>query len=432
MPDSTPPVDYQALFRALPENLLLLAPDATILDNTDCHAAVSLKARAEVLGRPLFEAYPSVDQNQGDEIERSHEHVRRFREAHTMPLIRYDLELPAEQGGGFEEMYWQATHYPVLNEAGDLQAILQRTQNVTAQVRAEREAALAQAALTAEQDRARFILENLPVLMWTNDATGAPDSYNARWQAYTGLHPTAGFDWQAAQVVHPDDEARVVREMSQAVQNGREFQVEFRLRRHDGQYRWLLARNVPRLAADGRVTMWVGGGVDVHEQKLLVQELLEAAEQQAALSEQSYQTYRAAQRQRQTLLDLFMDAPAMISIVRGPNHRYEFANTLFMNLVGGQSVVGRTVAEVFPELVSQGIVAMLDGVYRTGEPVMGHELPVRLAAADGSGQLRDAYFNFVYQRFEENGVPAGITAYSYEVTELVQTRQALERLRRQF
>ncbi|HEX8329668.1 MAG TPA: hypothetical protein VF629_19175 [Hymenobacter sp.] len=88
-PDST--VDYQRLFRSLPDSFLLMAPDATIPDNTDSHVAVSLKSREEVIGRTLFEAYPSVDQNQGDIIAASHEHVRRHLAPHAMPVIRYDL-----------------------------------------------------------------------------------------------------------------------------------------------------------------------------------------------------------------------------------------------------------------------------------------------------------------------------------------------------
>ena len=100
MPASDLPVDYQALFRKLPENLLLMRPDATIVDNTDGHVAVGMKARAEAVGRTLFEVYPSVDQNEGDKIFQSHENVRRTLQPDVMPLIRYDLERPQEQGGG--------------------------------------------------------------------------------------------------------------------------------------------------------------------------------------------------------------------------------------------------------------------------------------------------------------------------------------------
>ncbi|WP_426060218.1 hypothetical protein [Hymenobacter sp. B1770] len=87
-------VDYQHLFRSLPNNLLLMSPDSTILDNTDSHAAATLKPREDIIGRNLFEAYPSVDQNQGNIIAESHEHVRQHLEPHTMPIIRYDLARP--------------------------------------------------------------------------------------------------------------------------------------------------------------------------------------------------------------------------------------------------------------------------------------------------------------------------------------------------
>jgi PAS domain-containing protein len=187
-----------------------------------------------------------------------------------------------------------------------------------------------------------------------------------------------------------------------------------------------MTRSVPRFDAAGQVVQRVGGGTDIHDQKTMVQELLESIEQQAQLSEQSYQSQQQVQQQRQTFYDLLMHAPAHISIVRGPEHRYEFANEQFRALVGQREVVGRTVAEVFPEIVSQGIVAMLDEVFRSGQSYVGKELLVQLDRGDG--QLRDAYFDFIYQRFEENGQPAGITAYSYEVTDLVQTRHTLAQL----
>jgi PAS domain-containing protein len=115
-----------------------------------------------------------------------------------------------------------------------------------------------------------------------------------------------------------------------------------------------------------------------------------------------------------------------VSIVRGPEHRYEFANAQFMSLLGTTQVIGHTVAEVFPEMEAQGLLAILDRVYQTGESYSGHEMLVRINRGDG--QLRDAYFNFTYQRFDEGGQAAGITAYSYEVTELINVRQALAKL----
>jgi PAS domain S-box-containing protein len=424
MPDSTSPIDYRALFHLLPDNYLLLAADGTVLDNSDAHVEVSLLPRERAVGRNIFTAYPSDPQSQAD-LNASHDEVRRTLQPHTMPLLRYDLERPAEMGGGIEEKYWQITHFPLLNERGELQYILQRPQDVTEATLAAQRSEQAQRDLDEANERSRFILESVPVMVWTTDGDGSTDFFNQRWLNYTGrsLAQTVGAGW--ADDLHPDDVARTHSIWQQACRNRTPYQAEYRIRRHDGQYRWHLAQGTPRLNANGEVQMWVGCNTDIEAQKQLVAELLEASEQQALLVDQAHRSLQQSQHQRQILWDLFMDAPAMISIVRGPEHRYEYANRQFMDLVGHQEVVGRTVAEVFPEIVSRGILTMLDNVFSTGEPVIGKELFVPIATSDGSGQLRDAYFSFVYQRFEEDGEPAGVTAYSYEVTELVQARQAL-------
>jgi PAS domain S-box-containing protein len=419
------PTDYQHVFRSLPEALLLMTPDAIILDNTDDHVAASLKPRSEVLGRTLFDAYPSVDANEGDVIFQSHEHVRRTLEPHTMPLIRYDLERPAEQGGGYEEFYWQATHYPILSPAGELQYILQRTENVTEQLRVAQAAAEAQAKLAEEQARTLFILESLPVFIWTTTPTGEADYFNPRWLAFTGhtLAEELGEQWTNS--LHPDDRARVQDTWQRCLTTGDLFQAEYRLRRADGDYRWLLSRAAPRRTDEGTITMWVGGATDIHDQKLMVQELLDTNEQQATLSEQAYDNYHQAQQQRQTLYGLLMTAPAYVSVLRGPELRFEFANERFVELGRHIELVGRTSQEVFPEFEGQGLFEMLDRVYQTGETYRGHEQLIRINRGDGSGQLRDAYFNFIYQRFDEHNQAAGITVYGYEVTELVEARRAL-------
>ncbi|WP_092668025.1 PAS domain-containing protein [Hymenobacter arizonensis] len=421
-------VDYHRLFRSLPNNLLLMAPDATILDNTDSHAAASLKPREDVVGRTLFEAYPSVDQNQGNIIAESHEHVRQHLEPHTMPIIRYDLARPAEQGGGFEEMYWQATHYPLLDEQGRLQYILQRTQNVTEQYRAAQEAARAQQALAEAQDRTRFVLDNLPVLIWTATPDGQRDYFNPRWLAFTGRSMSQETGYQWTDNIHPDDLNRVLRAWQHSVDTGDTYQVEYRLRRHDGQYRWILARATPRHDEAGTINLWVGGATEIHEQRQMVQELLEANEQHHLLAEQAYEQYKKAENQRETFHNLFMQAPAMICILRGPEHLFEFVNPVYQQLFPDRQIQGLTVAEALPELKEQGIIDLLDKVYQTGETFHGKEMHLKLGR-DDSGQLHDAYFNFIYQQFREQDQPAGIMAFAFEVTELVLARLALEQQR---
>ena len=110
--------------RALPGAYLLLAPDGTVLDNSDRHVEASLLPRAQAVGRHIFAAYPSALESQRA-LDASHEQVRRTLQTHAMPLLRYELERPAELGGGREERYWQVTHYPILKADGTLEYILQ-------------------------------------------------------------------------------------------------------------------------------------------------------------------------------------------------------------------------------------------------------------------------------------------------------------------
>ena len=428
MPDLTTSLDYRALFHQLPDNYLLLSPDGILLDNSDAHVQVSLLPREQALGRHIFEAYPGDPQSQADLLA-SHEAVRRTLQAHVMPLLRYDIARPAALGGGTEERYWQITHFPLLDARGELQFILQQSQDQTDAILAARRAAQVQRDLDEVTTRNLFILESLPLMVWTARPDGWVVSFNTRWTDYTGrpLADTVGWGW--GEDLHPDDVARTTALWQAARDRRATYQAEYRMRRHDGSYRWHLATGVPRLGADGEIQMWVGCNSDIHEQKLMVEELLQANEEQAQLSDRAYEQAQLAGQQRQILHTLLMEAPAMVNILRGPEHRYEFANQRFQEFVGGQDVVGRTVAEVFPEVVSQGIVALLDGVLATGEPVVSTEQLVQVAAPDGSGALRGTYFNFTFQRFEENGAPVGITSYAYDVTELVHARQALEQLR---
>ncbi|GAC1377195.1 MAG: hypothetical protein NVSMB30_23670 [Hymenobacter sp.] len=412
----------------LPEHYLLMAPDYTILDASDLYLAVTFKERASIVGRNVFDVFPRDEQNDWQVFSDSLEHVRVHRTAHTMPRIRYDMQRAAAQGGGTEERYWQTTNYPQLDAQGMLQAILLKTEDVTEQRLAEKRAQALQRDLYESQERSQFILESLPVMVWTTGPDGSADYYNQSWLKYTGrsLADELGFGWLEG--VHPDDRAQAGTAWRQAYESGQAYQTEYRLRSSDGSYRWVLARGVPRRRADGQITMWVGCSVDIHDQKELVKELLLANEEQAMLSDQSYQAFQLASSQRETFYALFQQAPALIAITRGPQHVFEFANPRYQELLPDRGgLMGKTVAEAVPEAAEQGFIALLDHVYQTGEPYFGKEVPVQLHRGE-AGQTETLCFDFTYQAFRENGQIVGISTFAFDVTELVKARQKLESL----
>ena len=411
----------------LPEHYLLMAPDFTILDASDPYLAATFKKREDIAGRNVFEVFPREDQNDWKVFMDSLEHVRQHRTPHTMPRIRYDMQRTGEQGGGLEERYWETTNYPQLDAQGNLQAILLKTTDVTGQQRAEQRQRTMQHDLLESQERSKFILEALPVMVWTTTADGSADYFNQRWLTFTGkeMAQEVAFGWLDG--VHPDDRAGAAAAWQKAYESGEGYQTEYRLRCHDGAYRWVLARGIPRRRPTGEVSMWVGCSVDIHEQRALVAELLQANEEQAVLSDQSYQAFQLAQSQRETFYNLFQQAPALIAIVRGPQYVFEFANPRYYELFATNDLVGRTVLDIVPEAAEQGFIGLLDHVYQTGEPFNGKAMLLQLHRRD-TGQVESRYFDLVYQAFRENGAIVGIFSFAFDVTELVEARQQLEAL----
>ncbi|AGP38567.1 ATP-binding protein [Sorangium cellulosum] len=137
---------------------------------------------------------------------------------------------------------------------------------------------------------------------------------------------------------------------------------------------------------------------------------------------------REAEGQRQYLNDLFMQAPGPIAILRGPEHVFEVVNPLYQRLVGGRALVGEPIRAALPELEGQGIWELLDAVVRTGEPIVGEELPVRLDRR-GDGTTEEVFFNFVYQPLRDrDGAVEGVFVFAFDVTDQVRARRRVEAL----
>jgi len=149
------------------------------------------------------------------------------------------------------------------------------------------------------------------------------------------------------------------------------------------------------------------------------------------LSEVVRATSREAEAARARLYDFLMQAPAAMTILRGPEHRIEFVNPLVLRISGRADLVGKTAREAKPELVEQGVLAILDEVYTTGTPFVGTEFPFRVDRR-GDGVLEEVYYNLVYQPLRTaQGDIEGILVHSVVVTEQVLARRRVEELNRQ-
>ncbi|MEZ5653727.1 MAG: PAS domain S-box protein [Burkholderiaceae bacterium] len=113
----------------------------------------------------------------------------------------------------------------------------------------------------------RLLAESIPQLVWTTLPDGRIDFVNRRWIEYTGLDEDQSRGWSWKEAVHVDDRAECLAAWITAIDSGDDYEIEVRLRRHDGVYRWFLARAKPVLNAERVPVCWFGTCTDIHAQK---------------------------------------------------------------------------------------------------------------------------------------------------------------------
>lgn len=127
----------------------------------------------------------------------------------------------------------------------------------------------ARAAAEESARQFRLLSESLPQIIWTARADEVVDYCNQRFSEYTGLPVGAARSWH--ELIHPEDLAHILG-LRRELPDGQGFEVEYRLRRADGAYRWHLLRAEPLLNAAGKAVRWIGTSTDVHDRILAERE----------------------------------------------------------------------------------------------------------------------------------------------------------------
>ena len=147
------------------------------------------------------------------------------------------------------------------------------------------ERTLAEEALRESEERFRLIANTAPVMIWMSGTDNEITYLNQTWLDYAGRASDAAVATLQAMVLHPDEAERCREVYEKAVEQRVRFQLEHRLRRHDGEYCWVVTTGVPRYNADGSFVGYIGTSVDITERKraeavLASQKLIEAHEQE--------------------------------------------------------------------------------------------------------------------------------------------------------
>ena len=388
-----------------------------------------------LLGRSVREAVPEIT---GQGFVESLDHV--FASGEPAAGLETPIYFDLTGTGRPELMYINAFYLPLRDAQGQVDGVLDFSYNVTEQVLArqqlqqlneelearvlERTQEVEAARAEAEEQRSRFerLFQQAPALI---------NIFSGPEHVLTLVHPTTarllghrplqGLPRRQALPELPEEQHAPLDHVYRTGEAVQQLERLTRLDLHnDGQLHdvYLDVLYQPLFEASGRIEGVMGFAIDVTE-RVQVRQRAEALQAEVLAAAQ------CQVREREAFHAVFEQTPALIALLRDPEHYFEYANPAYQQLLPGRTLVGRHFAEAVPEAVSQGFMALLDGVYRTGVTYYGAEVLLAVAPPNGE-EARAHYFNFTYQAYREDGRIAGVSIFAFDVTDQVQARRVVE------
>ena len=345
-----------------------------------------------------------LDRGEVVEVQRTH-----------IPLTRFGFD---------EEAYFTFIFSPLRDDEGRIAGILQPVFEVTTEVLSARRAELLTAVSTVAREaqpisQLATAIGTCPLdipfaLIWRSDAQGRlsaaakvatqtlPAQALARLEAASGQVAASGMPMVVDSLGVPPESGGI---------------------RPAAENALVLPLDGGRAGASGGAIAF-GISARLHFDEHYRQFLEQAAHQVGAALRQAA-ALQEMERRRAYLNELFLQAPAGIAMLAGPDHVFELVNPIYRSLIGEREVVGQPLRDAVPELAGQPFEDILDEVYRSGVPYVGREMPVRLVGADGA--CNEVVFNFLYQPLRDaRAVVSGILVMCYDVTAQVRERERAE------
>lgn len=360
----------------------------------------------QVIDRPLFEALPEVSKQGFEEILAN---VLQSGE----PFSGNELPATLERNGKMNLCYFNILYKPLRDAEGNISGIIQTATEVTELVKARQMA-------ERNEEILKLSLEAGKMGTWYIDFV---QNYTTRSSGYENIFGYKALppDWGPEKFwehVLEEDLETSRHAFEEAKKNGL-LNYEVRIRWPDQSIHWIQAKGKTSFNLKGQAVSMSGIITDITEQKEAVESERLAAMEEAAQKEEK--------RQNEALKELFMNIPALIATMNGPDHVFDLVNPMYQQFFQDRQLQGLPLVEAIPELKGQELLNIIHHVYQSGETYIGNEVAIPLDPKR-TGQLSDHYFTFVYQaiRNTEDNI-SGVLVFAFEVSEQINARKRAER-----
>lgn len=267
--------------------------------------------------------------------------------------------------------------------------------------------------LQESEDRFRLIADATPVMIWMADSNQLYDYFNQVWLEFTGYSLEQQLDNGWVEAIHPKDKEQRQTLYSNAFDAREKFQIQYRLRRADGQYRWVLDTGVPRFTPGGNFVGYIGSCIDITDRKQVEEKLQQEIAQRLKLQE----ALARQQQQQQVILDA---VPAMIWFKDTENSILR-VNQVAATAVGlsVEEIEGKSTYEIYPNEAAQYHQDDLD-VIQSGLPKLGI---VELLQTP-SGEKRWIQTDKIPWRSDDGNI-AGVMVFAIDITERIALEKEL-------
>ena len=261
-------IDYKKLFHSLTAPYIVFDaddPTFTIIEENEAHASVAMVRRQDVIGKPLFDAFPDTSEeyvkNGNSRLLESIRKVIKTGQQDVMPDLKYDLK---DTEGNLKVMYWSVSHHPVFDQDGTVRAVYQATEDITARV-------LTQQKLDITQSQLEQTLSNSAIGTWywdlKQDKVFADDNLASMFglsteQVKDGLSLDSFLN-----SIHPEDRERVVGEIDSALHSKVLYESEYRVMDSNGDMRWVIVRGQIESDDSDQPVKFPGVIVDITDRK---------------------------------------------------------------------------------------------------------------------------------------------------------------------